>query len=45
MALWAGQAHPLVRTLPAAELVAVLGEEARAAAGRLSARVGAEARQ
>jgi nitronate monooxygenase len=38
--LWAGQTHQLTRDLPAAELVAVLAEEARsavaAASGRLS---------
>jgi nitronate monooxygenase len=35
--LWAGQAYPLVRALPAAELVATLLEEAREAASRAAA--------
>ncbi|WP_420821589.1 nitronate monooxygenase [Pseudonocardia acidicola] len=41
MALWAGQAYPLVRPLPAAELVALLRDEAAAAARRLTDRLGA----
>jgi nitronate monooxygenase len=37
MNLWAGQAYPLARSLPAAELVATLMEEAREAASRAAA--------
>jgi nitronate monooxygenase len=37
MNLWAGQAYPLVRPLPAAELVATLTAEARDAASRTAA--------
>jgi nitronate monooxygenase len=37
--LWAGQAYPLARPLPAAELVATLLAEAREAASRAAARV------
>jgi nitronate monooxygenase len=37
--LWAGQAYPLVRPLPAAELVVTLLEEAREAASRAAAGV------
>jgi nitronate monooxygenase len=39
MALWAGQTYPLVRELPAAELVAVLRDEAATAAARVAARL------
>jgi nitronate monooxygenase len=38
--LWAGQAHTLVRPLPAADLVRTLTDEARAAAADLLARLG-----
>lgn len=38
--LWAGQAYPLARGLPASELVRVLGAEARAAAADAAARLG-----
>lgn len=37
---WAGQAYPLVRALPAAELVGLLRDEAAVAAERLAARCG-----
>ena len=37
--LWAGQTHELSRELPAAELVAVLAEEARAAARAAAGRL------
>jgi nitronate monooxygenase len=37
MNFWAGQAYPLVRALPAAELVTTLLEEAREAASRAAA--------
>jgi nitronate monooxygenase len=37
--LWAGQAYPLVRPLPAAELVATLLAEAREAASRAADRL------
>jgi nitronate monooxygenase len=40
MALWAGQAYPLVRAMPAAELVRVLADEARAALDGAAARMG-----
>jgi len=40
---WAGQAYPLVRTLPAAELVGLLRDEAAVAAQRVAARCGAPA--
>jgi nitronate monooxygenase len=40
-ALWAGQTYPLVRALPAAELVALLRDEATVAAGRVARRLGA----
>jgi nitronate monooxygenase len=39
--LWAGQGYPLVRALPAAELVAVLLAEARPAAAEAARRLGA----
>jgi nitronate monooxygenase len=39
--LWAGQTHELTRELPAGRLVAALAEEARAALGAASARLGA----
>lgn len=39
MNLWAGQAYPLARSLPAAELVATLLEEAREATSRAAAGV------
>ncbi len=38
--LWAGQAYPLVREEPAAEVVHRIGAEARAAASQLSRRLG-----
>jgi nitronate monooxygenase len=41
--LWAGQAYPLVRSLPAAELVATLLEEAREATTRATGLVAAGA--
>ncbi len=40
MQLWAGQGYPLVRGMPAGDLVAVLVEEARAAAAEVSGRLG-----
>lgn len=43
MALWAGQAYPLVRAVPAAELVALLRDEAAAALRRTAERVAAGA--
>ncbi|WP_214368231.1 nitronate monooxygenase [Pseudonocardia sp. H11422] len=39
MALWAGQAYPLARALPAAALVALLRDEAAAAAAVLADRI------
>ena len=39
--LWAGQAHELIRDVPAAELVRSLHAEARAAAAEAAARLGA----
>ncbi len=41
LALWAGQAYPLIRPLPAAELVATLLAEAREAAAAASHRLAA----
>ncbi|MEJ3652693.1 nitronate monooxygenase [Actinomycetes bacterium KLBMP 9759] len=40
MSLWAGQAYPLGRPLPVGELVAVLLDEARAAAASTASRLG-----
>ncbi|WP_219418507.1 NAD(P)H-dependent flavin oxidoreductase [Pseudonocardia nigra] len=44
MSLWAGQGYPLVRRLPAAELVATLLSEAGDAAAAVTARLGGGAR-
>ncbi len=38
--LWAGQAHELTRSLPAAELVRALHEDARSASARVARRLG-----